>query len=143
MSHPLLLFHILYTVELDDLIEELSQHIQPQQTWQERQDLSNESWERIRPIIFKEELVKLALRPDDVSVHTYLFVFIYLILHCIKVCSYCGKNSPLFRCQDCGLPNYMCSACDERIHYTQPLHNREVWHNGYFEPISNRSSEGI
>ena len=66
------------------------------------------------------------------------------MFYCIKVCSYCGKNSPLFRCQDCGLPNYMCSACDERIHYTQPLHNREMWCNayGYFEPTSNRSNEG-
>ena len=80
ISHPLLLFHISYTVELDDLIEELSQHIQPQQTWQERQELSNESWERIRPIIFEEELVKLALRPDDVSVHTYLFICVQLLI---------------------------------------------------------------
>ena len=30
------------TAELDDHIEELSQHVQPQQTWQERQDSSNE-----------------------------------------------------------------------------------------------------
>ena len=57
-----------YVVELDDLIKELSQHLQPQQTWQERQDSSNESWERIRPVIFEEEIVKSALHENNVSV---------------------------------------------------------------------------
>ena len=64
-----------------------------------------------------------------------------MLVHCDKVCSCCGQGNPLFRCQDCGLPNYMCSACDERIHYTQPLHDREMWHNGYFEPISSMTNE--
>ena len=57
-----------YVVELDDLIKELSQHLQPQQTWQERQDSSNESWEQIRPVIFEEEIVKSALHENNVSV---------------------------------------------------------------------------
>lgn len=64
----LYLFLSICTVELDDLIEELSQHVKPQQTWQERQDLSNESWERIRCTIFEEEIVKSALSADDVSI---------------------------------------------------------------------------
>ena len=60
-----------------------------------------------------------------------------------KVCSSCGQDNPLFRCQDCGLLNYMCSACDEKIHSTLPLHDREMWHNGYFEPISSVTNESI
>lgn len=66
------------TVELDDLIEELSQHVQPQQTWQEQQDSSNESWERIRPAVFEEEVIKLALRADNVSICIYFVMVIYV-----------------------------------------------------------------
>ena len=58
--------------KIDNLIGELSQHLQPQQTWQERQDSSNESWERIRLAIFEEEIVKLALHEDDVSLFIHI-----------------------------------------------------------------------
>ena len=37
----------------------------------------------------------------------------------------------------------MCSACDyiECIIATQPLHDREMWHNSHFEPISGMTNE--
>lgn len=64
-----------------------------------------------------------------------------LYVHCFKVCSSCGQDNSLCRCQNCGLPNNMCSACDEKVHSTLALHDQEVWHNGYSEPISSVTNE--
>lgn len=47
----------------------------------------------------------------------------------------CGDDSPKIRCHQCGASQYMCCTCDAAVHEHQPLHDREIWHNGAFRAI--------
>lgn len=62
-------YNLLLILELNTLIDELipeSRH----QTWQERQEVAQESWEHIRPAIFEECVKHSALPNDAVSIIT-------------------------------------------------------------------------
>ncbi|XP_048583129.1 uncharacterized protein LOC5504014 isoform X3 [Nematostella vectensis] len=44
-----------------------------------------------------------------------------------------GKNS-IIRCQDC-VHNFLCQSCDDFVHTTSPLHDREAILGGYYRSI--------
>ena len=64
---------ILLLSELNALIDDLAPEVR-QQTWQERQEVAEESWEHIRPTIFEECVKHSALPSDGVNIilHTYM-----------------------------------------------------------------------
>lgn len=59
-------------IELNDLIEEIAPEVKRQQTWQERQENQQESWECFRPRIFEELLMFSSLPPDMVIKPVYV-----------------------------------------------------------------------
>ena len=65
------LFIIQYT-ELNGLIEEIAPEAKQQQTWQERQENQQESWEHFRPRIFEELLMYSSLPSDTVIKPMYI-----------------------------------------------------------------------
>jgi hypothetical protein len=52
------------------------------------------------------------------------------------LCCRCAVNEAMLRCRQCGVLQYLCAQCDDETHQSEPLHDREVWLNGYFQPIS-------
>ena len=52
------------------------------------------------------------------------------------ICFFRNKKNAVIRCHQCGPRVLMCSNCDERIHEQKPLHDRDVWMNGFFQEIS-------
>ena len=53
--------------ELNALIDDMAPESR-QQTWQERQEVAQESWEHIRPTIFEEHVKHSALPNDGVNI---------------------------------------------------------------------------
>ena len=51
------------------------------------------------------------------------------------ICFICEKNTAVLRCHQCGPRILICSVCDEKIHKKNPLHDRDVWMNGFFQEI--------
>lgn len=41
-----------------------------------------------------------------------------------------------FRCHQCGPGQVVCTACDASIHQQKPLHDRQVWLDGFWLPIA-------
>lgn len=60
--------------ELNALINELAPELR-QQTWQERQEVAQESWEHILPTIFEECVKHSALPSDGVSIISQFLCF--------------------------------------------------------------------
>jgi hypothetical protein len=51
------------------------------------------------------------------------------------VCSRCKQSTAILRCCDCGPCNLLCGDCDREVHWLHPLHDREVWKDGFFQYI--------
>ena len=64
--------------ELNALIDDMAPESR-QQTWQERQEVAQESWEHIRPTIFEEYVKHSALPSDGVSIILH-FICLYVIM---------------------------------------------------------------
>ena len=86
--------------------------------WQKRVENLEENWETIRKTIFTSVLSSLAPPSSPV------------------LCCRCAANEAVLRCRQCGVLQYLCAQCDDDTHCSQPLHDREVWLDGYFQPIS-------
>jgi hypothetical protein len=59
------------------------------------------------------------------------YVLAYVGCHSEK-CSSCmsDENDALIRCHQCG-PGNLCSMCDEVVHSKLPLHDHEIFDDGY------------
>ena len=60
-------------------------------------------------------------------------------------CCRCNENEAVLRCRQCGVLRYICRECDDDVHENNPLHDREVWLDGYFQyikPTQSISSDG-
>ncbi len=84
--------------------------------WASRMESLNTTWEDHRSNIME-------------------YVLMYVGCHSEK-CSRCMsvENYALIRCHQCGSGN-LCSMCDEVVHSTLPLHNREIFDDGYYRPV--------
>ena len=51
------------------------------------------------------------------------------------VCSECSKERAI-RCLDCGPGVLLCDSCDEALHQMKPLHDREIWINGFYQQVA-------
>ena len=51
------------------------------------------------------------------------------------LCFICGCKTAVIRCHQCGPRVLMCSSCDAELHEKKPLHDRDVWTNGFFQEI--------
>lgn len=51
------------------------------------------------------------------------------------VCFMCREDRAVVRCRHCGPTALLCSNCDEATHETNPLHDREIWVNGFYQPV--------
>ncbi|XP_028409280.1 uncharacterized protein LOC114531881 isoform X1 [Dendronephthya gigantea] len=108
--------------DLDAIIEQCEEAVGEMNdnttVWQKRINNLEENWENARGAIFHSVLCSFA--PPTSS------------LHCSKID--CPNDAQL-RCKQCGVFQYLCVNCDEEVHQCQPLHDREVWINGYFQYI--------
>ena len=52
------------------------------------------------------------------------------------MCYLCGVEMAQFRCHQCGPGQVLCTACDSNIHQQKPLHDRQVWLDGFWLPIA-------
>ncbi|XP_046863236.1 uncharacterized protein LOC124456981 [Xenia sp. Carnegie-2017] len=95
--------------------------------WQKRMENREENWESMREKIFNVTVSSFA--PP---------------LSAMK-CSRCNENEAVLRCRQCGVLRYICRECDDDVHENNPLHDREVWLDGYFQyikPTQSISSDG-
>ena len=75
-----------------------------------------QSWASIRPKILKAVLDTEVLESS--------------------VCTICIRAQACVRCHNCGLKNVLCVTCDEEVHNKKPLHDREIFHEGFFKPVA-------
>lgn len=95
--------------------------------WQKRMENREENWESMREKIFNVTVSSFA--PP---------------LSAMKCCR-CNENEAVLRCRQCGVLRYICRECDDDVHENNPLHDREVWLDGYFQyikPTQSISSDG-
>ena len=85
-------------------------------TWGQRVADLQESWDNSRNKIFETVLSGCTMP-----------------MSC--VCKMCLCESPLIRCRQCGIDCLLCGKCDADVHACQPLHDRELWQSGFFQPI--------
>ena len=107
---------------MDDCIavcEELTEEIKSsaQSTWAKRMQSVESAWEGSRATIFKALLECHAIPSSD------------------ALCFICGCKTAVIRCHQCGPRVLMCSTCDAELHEKKPLHDRDVWTNGFFQEI--------
>ena len=88
-----------------------------QSTWAKRMQSVESAWEDSRASIFNALLESHAIPSLD------------------SACFVCGSNAAVIRCHQCGPRLLMCSSCDNEIHVKKPLHDRDVWINGFFREI--------
>ena len=108
---------------LDDCIaacEELTEEIKSneQTTWAKRMQSVESVWEGSRLTIFNALLERHAIPSSN------------------SACFICASNAPVIRCHQCGPSILMCSSCDIEVHTKKPLHDRDVWVNGFFQEIA-------
>ena len=107
---------------MDDCIagcEKLTEEMKSneQSTWAKRMQSVESAWEGSRAAIFNALLVSHAIPSSD------------------SACFICGSNAAVIRCHQCGPRLLMCSSCDNEVHVKKPLHDRDVWMNGFFQEI--------
>ena len=88
-----------------------------QSTWAKRMQSVESAWEGSQAAIFNALLVSHAIPSSD------------------SACFICGNNAAVIRCLQCGPRLLMCSSCDNEVHVKKPLHDRDVWMNGFFQEI--------
>ena len=49
-------------------------------------------------------------------------------------CMVCWESSAIIRCKEC--QQQMCNLCDQAVHHNSPLHNRQSFSKGFFQPLS-------
>ncbi|CAB4009190.1 Hypothetical predicted protein, partial [Paramuricea clavata] len=67
------------------------------------------------------------------------FIFNWVVSdenHHSDKCSFCFGSDANVRCHQCGLSFYMCNICDERLHSSNPFHDREIWNGRFFEAVA-------
>ena len=108
---------------LDDLIshcktlmESMGSTENVESNWTKRMTIMQEDWTKGRSSIFKWVV-------SDENHHS-------------DQCSFCFANEANVRCHQCGLSFYMCNTCDERLHSSNPFHDREIWNERFFEAIA-------
>ena len=99
-------------------IEALFPHSGPPQTeWAHRKEVLEENWCAMRNEFYSTLLFAQSIPRTEIS------------------CSQCKQNAAVIQCSECR--KLLCSECDDEEHIGFPFHDREVWLNGYFEPIGN------
>ena len=99
-------------------IERAIPPIRPQQTeWAHRKEALEENWCAVRNELYSTFLFTKCIPPTDIS------------------CTLCRENLAVIRCSECRA--LLCSECDKDEHIRFPFHDKEVWINGYFEPVGN------
>ena len=89
-------------------------------SWGSRMQSLNTAWEDHRSIIME---------------------YVLAYVGCHDKCSRCmSADEALIRCHQCG-PGNLCSMCDDVVHSKLPLHDREIFDDGYYRPVP--SSETI
>ncbi|XP_065905972.1 uncharacterized protein [Dysidea avara] len=109
--------------ELDALCIEIEHNLKEYQAkqnasgsaWRQRIERREEAWEVNRRAIF-EHVVRNETLPEQ------------------NDCSLCGKRA-FIRCSNCGSAVLLCAACDDVIHSSHPLHDREIWCGSHFVPV--------
>ena len=86
-----------------------------QDEWGKRVESVNTNWEASRKHLFEQMLRHFA--PN------------------IQKCFLCNSHNAIFRCLQC--VNYIgiCGSYDEKIHSSNPFHDREVFFNGFYQNI--------
>jgi hypothetical protein len=51
------------------------------------------------------------------------------------VCFMCREDRAVIRCRNCGPTVLLCNNCDETTHETKPLHDRDIWVNGFYQSV--------
>ena len=115
-------FSLNYFPDIASVIEDCQsvvEELDPGPTeWQKRVEHLEENWETIRETIFTSALSSLTPPSSPV------------------LCCRCAVNEAVLRCRQCGVLQYLCAQCDDETHCSQPLHDREMWLDGYFQAIS-------
>ena len=137
--------------ELDGLLEAVQEElantgqegeVENHSKWQERLVHTEETWTEMRSTIMEAKLCQAYL-PDVVCFTVWLgtiytlraiYSFICSLSLCImQLCSKCKQNDAILRCSECGPHHLLCVECDRDIHWMYPLHDREIWKDGFFQ----------
>ena len=86
----------------------------PSTPWNERISNVGQSWASVRPQIMRAVLENEFLRS--------------------RVCMVCMEAQGLVKCIHCGM-KILCTQCDDEEHKKNPLHDREIFHDGFFKPV--------
>ncbi|XP_041959278.1 uncharacterized protein LOC121718326 [Alosa sapidissima] len=84
-------------------------------SWTHRKQVASEHWSRAREDMTANLLA--AERPP------------------CQPCQVCRHTKAVVRCRDC-LAQLLCGGCDQAVHNSHPLHNREAMFEGFFKPLS-------
>jgi hypothetical protein len=111
-----------FSESLSDCIEACNQMTEEMESnslsaWTKRMMSVDASWESSRSSIFDALLRSHAVPSPDAT------------------CFSCHEGHAVIRCHQCGPRVLLCSACDEKIHETNTLHDRDVWMNGFFQAV--------
>jgi hypothetical protein len=118
--------------------------------WQERMERREEAWEAHRPAIYERAMMHSYMPHEavcssigkDMACKSYFYNIIMsnvYFLHTMQRCQMCSAKACL-RCLDCGPGVLLCVLCDDRVHFSSPCHDREVWLEDHFHPLSPRES---
>lgn len=101
---------------LDEIEQQFPQQFQ-QKEWTRRKQNLEENWSTSRSMLFSCLLLKECIPEDKIG------------------CSKCKINVAILRCAACR--ELLCFECDIDVHNIHHFHDRETWHNGFYQGISN------
>ncbi|XP_028415546.1 uncharacterized protein LOC114538616 isoform X3 [Dendronephthya gigantea] len=88
-----------------------------QSMWTRRMQSVDAAWENSRSAIFAAVLKSQAIPKTG------------------AVCFLCGEDRAVVRCRHCGPDALLCNNCDETAYEKKPLHDRDIWINGFYQAI--------
>ena len=86
--------------------------------WTKRMQAVEAVWENSRPAIFAAVLQSHATPTSETC------------------CSNCRNDTAIVRSLHCGPSVLLCNSCDEASHKMKPLHDREIWIDGFYQPLT-------
>ncbi len=96
-------------VHCKSLLESIPDAKHAESNWTKRMTCMQEDWTKARSSIFDWVV-------SDEDRHS-------------EKCSFCLGGDANIRCHHCGLSFYLCNACDDKIHSSNPFHDREIWNH--------------
>lgn len=117
-NYPIDLYTILQSCNpLIDDIESTTAKGNQKRTWYQRTESLLTRWENVREEVLNASIISQQI-PDD------------------SICSMCNERQSMIVCRQCRRYMHLCCICDDIIHSSSPLHDRQLYADNQLQNLT-------